>query len=651
MWPEIPAELAELTEEELGRLLDECVRFANEVAPTISSAEDVSNLNDLVSGVERLRSEQSTREEAALAIQEQVNSALALVNRAGDEEEDEGDAEEETAEGEGENEGEGGELPEAEPGSGPANPTPAPNPETGEAPAPTAEDVRKAAGKKPISLSEMTKRTPAYTRPRPVEPVGRCSITASADVPGFRPGQPLRSTRDIAQALIERHHNLSGGSGGIEDRVPVARFSLDYPADRKFSSLDSVQTNMGRVKEWLSKGTSPAALTAAGGLCAPTEGYYDQLVIADAVRPVRDFLPNMGADRGGIRFNPPPKLTQVTSGVGLLTAAGDAAGNVTVADGATTNGSPTVTSATAAFTSADVGRTISGAGIPAGSTIIAVGSATSVTISQNATATATGVSITIGRATKPTFHVSCPSIVEVVVAAVFNSIEFGNYLGRSFPEQVEAWVTLAAAIQARTAETFLLDQIAANSTAVTSAGLVGAGREVLARIGQAAAGYRSRNRMAADAPLDVMAPAWTLDLMVADFSRTFTDDPDLLGLARTEAESWLAGRGVRIGWYVDSKTGGNQIIGSQSAGVLNQFPSTLYAYVFAPGTFLHLDGGTLDLGLVRDSTLNASNNFRMFTESFENVAFVGVESLEVALAVCPDGSYGAAKTVTCPIVT
>src|SRR5437660_12623401 len=67
------------------------------------------------------------------------------------------------------------------------------------------------------------------------------------------------------------------------------------------------------------------------------------------------------------------------------------------ADGATTNGSATVTSpALAAFTSADIGKTISGAGIPAASTIIAVASATSVTISANATATASPVALTIG---------------------------------------------------------------------------------------------------------------------------------------------------------------------------------------------------------------------------------------------------------------
>jgi hypothetical protein len=67
-----------------------------------------------------------------------------------------------------------------------------------------------------------------------------------------------------------------------------------------------------------------------------------------------------------------------------------------VTDGVTTNASATVTSATAVFTAYDVGKKISGAGIPALTTILSVQSATSITLSANATATATGVALTIG---------------------------------------------------------------------------------------------------------------------------------------------------------------------------------------------------------------------------------------------------------------
>jgi Pectate lyase superfamily protein len=67
----------------------------------------------------------------------------------------------------------------------------------------------------------------------------------------------------------------------------------------------------------------------------------------------------------------------------------------TFTDGVTTIGSATLTSATAAFTAADVGKGISGAGIPVRTTILSVQSATSLTMSANATATATGVAVIV----------------------------------------------------------------------------------------------------------------------------------------------------------------------------------------------------------------------------------------------------------------
>lgn len=70
----------------------------------------------------------------------------------------------------------------------------------------------------------------------------------------------------------------------------------------------------------------------------------------------------------------------------------------TVADGAT-NSNTTVTSATAAFISADIGATIAGIGIPSGTTIASVTNGTTVVLSQAATATATGVTLTITRTT------------------------------------------------------------------------------------------------------------------------------------------------------------------------------------------------------------------------------------------------------------
>ena len=68
-----------------------------------------------------------------------------------------------------------------------------------------------------------------------------------------------------------------------------------------------------------------------------------------------------------------------------------------VADGVTTDTDETVTSATAAFVAADLGAKVTGDGIPAGATIASVTSGTEVELSVAATATDTGVALTIVR--------------------------------------------------------------------------------------------------------------------------------------------------------------------------------------------------------------------------------------------------------------
>jgi len=106
--------------------------------------------------------------------------------------------------------------------------------------------------------------------------------------------------------------------------------------------------------------------------------------------------------------------------------------------------------------------------------------------------------------------------------------------------------------------------------------------------------------------------------------------------------------GINATFTLDGPTGGGQVFGTQSAAAVLAFPTTVKWYLFPEGTWLFLDGGTLDLGLVRDSVLNATNDYQLFGESFENVAKVGVESLEFTSTVCPNGAVAAPGTaLTC----
>ncbi|MGH9283333.1 MAG: SBBP repeat-containing protein, partial [Acidimicrobiales bacterium] len=73
--------------------------------------------------------------------------------------------------------------------------------------------------------------------------------------------------------------------------------------------------------------------------------------------------------------------------------------NATFTDGVSSDASTTFTSASAGFTGDDVGKEISGANIPASTTIAAVADSSTVTLSQPATAAGSGLTFSIANAT------------------------------------------------------------------------------------------------------------------------------------------------------------------------------------------------------------------------------------------------------------
>ena len=86
-------------------------------------------------------------------------------------------------------------------------------------------------------------------------------------------------------------------------------------------------------------------------------------------------------------------------------------GSRTVNDAATTSGAATLTSTSGTFIAADVGLSVTGSGIPAGTTISAYTNATTVTLSKNATASGTGATITFGTASAVVYTISGQSIL------------------------------------------------------------------------------------------------------------------------------------------------------------------------------------------------------------------------------------------------
>jgi hypothetical protein len=244
-----------------------------------------------------------------------------------------------------------------------------------------------------------------------------------------------------------------------------------------------------------------------------------------------------------------------------------------------------------------------------------------------------------GTDVKTSLTVAAATENTVATDAVTLQLQFGNLMTRAYPELIARHNELGLIQHAREAEQYLLGKISAASTAVTTSSLMGFARDFLVNVGRAATAYRSRHRMAADAPLRMLAPHWVKDAMVADLALSMPGDSTLNAVG--EVEGYLAARGVNVTFTPDQN-----VYGAQSSGALAEFADSFTWYLFAEGSFLFLDGGTLDLGIIRDSTLVGTNDYKMFVETFEGVAFVGIESLAITSTIAVNGVAAALRDTT-----
>ena len=359
--------------------------------------------------------------------------------------------------------------------------------------------------------------------------------------------------------------------------VYCARATWEYPDDRTLGT--DPEENTRKIGDVCGL----PAIAASGGSCLPVNVDYSVPTWATPARPLRDALPAFQADRGGLRFVTPPDITGLAGATSIWTEATDAAP---------------------------------------------------------------------GGATKPVIVVACGTEQLVYVDAVPTRLQFGNMESRFAPEQIAANTDLAMSSAARIAEGNLLNKIIAASTAVSAAQYLGATRDLLASIDLVAAGYRYRHRIPRSVGLTFVAPDWVHDLLRADIAREQAHDSngrDPLAVTNAQIDSWLTARQITPIWTLDGIAGAtregvtypNQSLGTQAAGAVNVWPTKLSWSLFVEGTFQFLDGGRLDLGVVRDSTLDATNDYETFVETFEGVADRGVEALQVVSTIVPNGASGA----------
>ena len=241
---------------------------------------------------------------------------------------------------------------------------------------------------------------------------------------------------------------------------------------------------------------------------------------------------------------------------------------------------------------------------------------------------------------KTSLTVAAAAEQTVSTDAITLQLQFGNLMTRAYPELIARHNELALVQHAREAEQNIASKIGNASTAVTTTSLIGFGRDFLVQIRRAAVAYRSRHRIDPKTQLKAMIPTWVYDAMAADLTLSMPGD-GTLSVSESEINGYLANSNVTLVASPDLT-----VFGSQGATALLEWPDSFVWYLFAEGSFLFLDGGTLDLGIIRDSTLVGTNDYKMFVETFENVAFVGIESLKITSTISVNGVAAALRDPT-----
>ncbi len=198
---------------------------------------------------------------------------------------------------------------------------------------------------------------------------------------------------------------------------------------------------------------------------------------------------------------------------------------------------------------------------------------------------------------------------------------------------------------------------------------LGAVRDILTSVDLLKAQYLYSHRFADNTALTAVFPAWGKDVLRADLAREIGHDNagsvNVLAITDAQIEDWFSVRGINVIWTLDGLkagtygTGGHAITSQYFATMATNAPHPqwpgqsasaafmLVWFLYVEGTFQFLDGGRLDLGVVRDSLLDSTNDYETFTEVFEGLAFRGIEAYQVQSMILPaGGSAGTAALST-----
>ena len=250
--------------------------------------------------------------------------------------------------------------------------------------------------------------------------------------------------------------------------------------------------------------------------------------------------------------------------------------------------------------------------------------------------------------TKPCIRITCPEFTECRLDAHGVCVELGNFQDRAYPESVRWALNRVFYLHDRAESLRKLNAVIADADAATIAATFGAASAVVAALLLQVQGYRDRNGLCQSATVEAVAPAFLKEAIKADIARQDFGGVGNAGLV-TDAtiRAWFAASGVSIR-FLDFW----QALTTAAPGPLT-WPTSAQILYYTPGSYVQFDGGTLDLGVTRDSVLNSTNDYNIFTEDFYCIGRRGPRGVLVTIPICPSGETGghnpSSGEVVCPL--
>ena len=415
----------------------------------------------------------------------------------------------------------------------------------------------------------------------------RTSLVAAANVPGIAMGTEFDGRMGLAKVMAKQLGRMDRRSSNGRVLLATADWSNQFPAERRLVDGD-MAGNIEKI-DALCHPAVRRAITASGGVPQPVNVDYDLKSFAEATRPFRDGIDQYQCDRGGLTYRLPPTLADLIPATSIWTAETDA--------------DP-------------------------------------------------------GESTKPVYTVVIADAITTLVNAVPTRLQFGNLLGQFDPETVAVNTDLAMSAAARVAEIELLTLLQAVCVAnVTSAQVLGAARDWFSTIEQVCANYRYTNRIPMSQNLVIVVPEFVKGMIRQDRLMELAHDSagmDVFMLDDKWITDALAVRGIKAIWTLDGIPAVSDVYPFQGfTGVVTgdpvpDWPASIVWNIYVDGMIQHLDSGQLNLGVVRDATLDATNDYETFVEIFEGLAFRGFASgaWQINSVLVPSGASSATVTVS-----